>query len=410
MFGLAVIPFVAWTLWLTLGKPLGRVAASHWGNRLLQLGDGKFNDPALFVHTRLRDAAVLISTAAIIALAGMMAAKCYQTRISPRRRWATDALVLFLGLNVFGAIASHTALFWCLLFTGRDNTHNFTQYQIKRALMAELVAPRQAVLLGNSQTRAEIDKRLLNADLGRQLWTTELHFPGSRPFDMLLCLEQLPAVKIDYIICYLSEGYFYSGANSEAAMFFMRFQDLGQFYDCGGKKVDPGRFFTYGLLGDACPLFRLREPVISRLYGFKTLGLNQERRDQTLSADLSERAKTAAVGYRIGQESDFQKRAFELFAKKCQERQARLVLCCGQLNPILGRALNPALRPDMLAFLHGLAAHDTNIILLEESQMPVQTEDDYLDLTHVNETSQIRFTHYIETVLQKLPLTTPTGT
>ncbi len=408
MIGLAAFPPAAWALWFLLGKPAASIVASRFGDRLLKLGDGIFADPAVFVRMRLQDLAMLGSVASLLTLACLLTASWFRVRLSLRFRWAANSLVLFLSFNIFGAIASHTVLFWCLLFTGQDNTHNFTQYQIKRGLMPEIVAPRQAVLLGSSQTHAEIDKRLLNARMGRQLWTTELHFPGSRPFDMLLCVEDLPPVKIDCVICYLSESYFYSGANSETAMFFMRFRDLGQFYDCGGKKVAPGRFFTYGLIGDAFPLFRLREPVISRLFGVKILGLNQARRDQSLSADLAERARTAATGYHIGTESDFQKKAFDLFARKCRERHARLVLCCGQLNPILGRALDPALRPDMLAYLHDLASHDSNIILLEETQLPVQTEKDYKDLTHVDKATQVRFTEYMETVLQKL-LNTPSS-
>jgi len=85
------------------------------------------------------------------------------------------------------------------------------------------------------------------------------------------------------------------------------------------------------------------------------------------------------------------------------------VLCCGQLNPVLGRALDPALRPDMLAYLHDLAGRDPNIILLEESQLPVQTENDYMDLTHVDEANQVRFTGYMQTVLQKLLDAPPAG-
>lgn len=409
LFGLAVLPLGAGALLVLLGKPVASVLASALGARLLKLGDGKFTDPAAFIKMRLQDLALLAPAAGLLTLACLLAGSWFRNHLAGRFRWAANSIVLFLGLNLFAAIASHTVLFWCLLFTGENNTHNYTQYQIKRGLMSEIAVPRQAVLLGSSQTHAEIDKRLLNARLGRQLWTSELHFPGSRPFDMLLSLEDLPRVKIDCVVAYLSEGYFYSGANSEGAMFFMRIRGLGEFYDCGGRNVEAGRSFWYGLLGDVVPLFRLREPVIARLFGFKILGLNQERRDQALSADLAERAKTAAAGYRLGPESDFQKKAFALFARKCRERHARLVLCCGQLNPILGRALDPALRPDMMAYLRDLASHDSNIILLEESQLPVQTEKDYQDLTHVDEANQVRFTEYMEKVLQKLLPAPPAG-
>jgi hypothetical protein len=407
IIGLAAFPPAAWALYFLFGKPIAFAVAASFGERLLGLGDGKFTNPEVFVQLRLRDLALLTSVASILALACLFTATWLRVRVPAHFRWAVNSLVLFLCLNVFAAVASHTALFWCLLFTGRDKTHNYTQYQIKRELMSEIVAPRHAVLLGSSQTHAEIDKRLLNADMGKQLWTTELHFPGCSPFDMLLCLEDLPAVKVDYIIVYLSEGYFYSGAYSGADAFFMRFRYLGQFYDCGGGNVDTGRPFRYGLLGDVFPLFRLREPVISRLFGFRILSLAQERRDQSLSADLATRGKIAALSYRFGPACDFQKRAFDLFAVKCRERHARLVLCCGQLNPILGRAIDPAFRPNMLAYLHDLASHDSNVILLEESQLPVQTEKNYKDLTHVDEAAQVRFTHFIETVLQKLPSAPP---
>jgi hypothetical protein len=63
----------------------------------------------------------------------------------------------------------------------------------------------------------------------------------------------------------------------------------------------------------------------------------------------------------------------------------------------------------MLACLRDLARRDPNIILLEESQLPVQTEKDYMDLTHVDQANQVRFTEYMETVLQKLLLTPPAG-
>ncbi len=56
----------------------------------------------------------------------------------------------------------------------------------------------------------------------------------------------------------------------------------------------------------------------------------------------------------------------------------------------------------MLAFLRNQAAHDANIVLLDESDLPKQTEADYDDLTHVNEAAQIRFTEFIAGVMEKL--------
>jgi hypothetical protein len=304
---------------------------------------------------------------------------------------------------VFAVIAAQTVLFWCLLFTGTGRTHNYTQFQIKRGLMKEVQAPHQAVLLGSSQTRAEIDERLLNDWLGREVCTTELHFPGNRAYELVLNLEALPAVKVDYILCYLSEGYFYaSAAESDGLLFFFGFRDLGEFYKLGGANVRTGRSLAYALLGNALPLFRLRDPLASRILGSSIQSLRQEQYDQSLSTNLAQRAKAMASGFQAGPESDFQKNAFSVFAQRCREQHRTLIVCCGQFNPILGRALDPALRSDMLAFLRNQAAHDATIVLLDESDLPKQTEADYDDLTHVNEAAQIRFTEFIAGVMQKL--------
>jgi hypothetical protein len=60
------------------------------------------------------------------------------------------------------------------------------------------------------------------------------------------------------------------------------------------------------------------------------------------------------------------------------------------------------LHADMLAFLRAQAAKDTNILLLEEAQMPLQTEKDYDDLSHVSTVAQVQFSQYIAGVLENL--------
>jgi hypothetical protein len=56
----------------------------------------------------------------------------------------------------------------------------------------------------------------------------------------------------------------------------------------------------------------------------------------------------------------------------------------------------------MLAFLRAQAAQDSNIVLLEEAQMPLQTEKDYDDLTHVNRAAQVRFSEFLAGFLENL--------
>jgi len=403
MILLVASPVATWGLLGLLGKPIAQEAAARFGSRILRLGDGKFTSPETFIELRLRDCALLLTAACLLPLARAPATSAFTRRLPSRARWISGALSHFVCLNVFALIAAQTVLFWCLLFTGKGQTHNYTQFQIKRGLMKEVQAPHQAVLLGSSQTRAEIDERLLNDRLGREVWTTELHFPGNHAYELILNLEALPSVKVDYILCYLSEGYFYSSAaESDGLLFFFGFRDLGEFYKLGGRHVRTGRSLAYALLGNALPLFRLRDPLAGRILGSNIQSLKQEQYDQSLSTNLAQRAQAIASGYQAGPESDFQKKAFSAFARRCREQHCTLVVCCGQFNPLLGRALDPALRRDMLAFLRNQGAHDANIVLLDESDLPKQTEADYDDLTHVNEAAQIRFTEFIAGVMRKL--------
>ena len=389
-------------LYAALGRTLARSIDARFGQRVLQLTSGKTTDARMFIQMRLREAVLLLTVGALLALAQLLVASWLKRRVRPRAAWILSALSGFVCLNAFALVAAHTVLFWCLLFTGTGTTQYITQYQIKCGLLREIQAPQKAVLLGSSQTRAQIDEEILNDRLGKQLWTTELHFPANQVYDMLLNLEDLPPVKVNYVICYLSEGNFIVGPESPGLMFFLNFRNLPEFYRMGGALTQANRSFAYGLLGNALPLFRLRDPLLGRILGPSMMNLSQEEWDQSLVTDLATRARTAAAVYHLGPNTVFQKKAFDVFAAKCRQRHAVLIVCCGQVNPILARMMDPSLRADLLAFLRGRAAEDTNIVLLEPAQLPVQTEKDYLDLNHVNTAAQARFSEFIAGVLDNL--------
>jgi hypothetical protein len=57
----------------------------------------------------------------------------------------------------------------------------------------------------------------------------------------------------------------------------------------------------------------------------------------------------------------------------------------------------------MLEFLRGLASKFSNVVLVQENQLPLQAEQDYEDLTHVGPTAQVRFTKAIASVLAEAP-------
>src|SRR5262249_7686452 len=127
-----------------------------------------------------------------------------------RTQWIFPAVFGFVLLNIFMGFAGNTALFWGFLGAGAG-TQNLAQFHYKRILAKESGSPARAVLVGSSQTRAQIDEELLNRLLGTNLWTTELHFPGCHAYDLLLIERQIRPTRPDVIVCYLSEGYFYGG-------------------------------------------------------------------------------------------------------------------------------------------------------------------------------------------------------
>jgi len=107
--------------------------------------------------------------------------------------------------------------------------------------------------------------------------------------------------------------------------------------------------------------------------------------------------------FQIDAKSALQKSALASLAMDCAKRQQRLVLIAGQLNPLLGRRLDPALRIDLLSFLRELQRQHPDIVLITNS--PFQEVSDYIDLTHVNDERRRAFTRFVAEQLKATVLT-----
>jgi hypothetical protein len=385
----------SWVGYWLAGGWLARFVAACAGGALLRLGQGKFNDPVLFVHHRLHEALWLVSGLLVwVAIQGLfhrMIARDGREQRRPWTPWLTHSLVGFVLLNGWIACASHTALFWAVMGAG-SGVENYMQFNFKRTLLEELHAPRKAVLVGSSQTRSQIDENLLNSRLGTNLWTTELHFPGSKAYDLLLIEPQLRQADPDLVICYFSENYLYAGSVGETVPNFFGFSKLPDAWERGALKYIGGEGIAYGLLGDALPLFRCREIMSRRVLGFAVMNLKQSNYDASLVEDLTQRARAMAPGYRLNAESDFQKRAMEDFVRRCQAAGRTVILIDGGFNPILMQAIDPAVRQDQAEFLAHLERDFANVIVVPSEALAVQTAADFEDLNHVNPDMQRRFT------------------
>jgi hypothetical protein len=393
--------FLGWLSYMVAGVKLSQVLAARCGDALLRFGQGKFNDPALFIHRRGSELLWLGTLAAFVATVHLLLDRVLRQRGGAGRwRWAAHATVGFGLLNLWVGAAGHTALFWGTL-GACGGLQNLIQFHFKRIMLEESAAPARAVLVGNSQTRAQIDESVLNERLGTNLWTTELHFPGSHGYDLLLIERQLRRAHPQFVICYLSESYFYNGSAGETVPNFFALADLSDSWRRGAVRHLERKGLFYGILGDVLPLFRYREVFAQCLLGSSAVQLKQAQYDTALAADLETRARDAAGSFRLGDECEFQKRAFEDFVVVCQRASRHIIVLDGQCNPMLTRHLNPAVRADLKIFLNQLKSKCSNLVVVDLDALPQQSFADYEDLTHVNSEAQRRFTLWLADFMEK---------
>jgi hypothetical protein len=280
-----------------------------------------------------------------------------------------------------------------------DATQNLTRFHLKRLLFAENQAPSKALILGNSQSRAQLDEELLNRILEPELHTGELHFPGSNAYDIWLVHRKVTKFRPNLVIVYVSESTFYNGNHHDASANFFQFSDLKDLADADVRRFVPLQGFKYGILGAALPVFRLRDVLSQRILGTGLTQLKQSEYNQQFTKDLNASARKAAEGYFINARSDFEMRAFTEFVSDCEAANETVLILAGQLNPLLGNRFDPKMRKHMIAFLQQLRERHSNVILVEK--LPLQSPSDYEDLTHVKTGVQAQFTQAIAEFLKK---------
>ena len=150
---------------------------------------------------------------------------------------------------------------------------------------------------------------------------------------------------------------------------------MPQFYELGGASSRPGRNFAYQDCDAHCVSGTDPRPA-SRL---AAMNLNQEEWNQSLNENLAERSLMAREAYRLGPGFEFQEKAFVAFAARCRRRPGVL-----------------------LRFLRDQSHSRFKHCPAGGNRMPVQTEKDYDDLSHINEAGQTRFSEYMAGVLEKL--------
>src|SRR6185369_7901094 len=223
-FIICALMMAVWIGYLAVGAQVARMVAARVGGALIRVGQGKFPDAAVFVQGRIREALWLTTLVLLWIAAHWILDRFARARIQ-RYRWVVHGLAGFIFLNAWVGAAMNTALFWGAMGMGAG-IQNLMQFHFKRILLEETRIPKRAVLVGSSQTRAQIDEDILNRELGTNLWTTELHFPGSHGYDVLLIERQFRRTRPQLAVCYLTEGYFYNGTHGLTPPNFFGWRDL----------------------------------------------------------------------------------------------------------------------------------------------------------------------------------------
>ncbi len=364
-------------------------------------GLGHVVDLTAFVQARICESLLLL-TAIGLCIAVAVAAHRVLIRMQlserlGRWRWVALALLLCMEASALCALASSTWVYWWLLYDG-PGTHRLTMYNLKRVPLPELRP--QTVLVGSSQAMFQVDIDLLNEMRGPDARTIELGFAAANAFDLLLLQRQFAAAKPQQIVAYLSEINFYSGVSGSLYGMFMGLPGFVDWYRLGGSRFAVGRQAVFAAIGTVFPLFRARDALARQVLGRAVMRVEEDQLRIAKPRDPEQLATLLAKNYRMGPAADFLKTAFDLFVQRAVANGATVTVCMGQLNPILSAHLDPAIRDDFRAYLRGLAArHAPHIILLEESELPLQVAADYDDLVHANHGARERFTRRLAELL-----------
>lgn len=388
-----VVVAAGWGLCFLAGKTLSHLLAARLGGLVTRLGEGKVSSPEEFFQHRLSEAMWLATLLLLWAFVHRLVAQSRFPWINlPRRAWIMHSLLALLGLNLWLWQANRTVLFWGLMWDG-PQTSNLTRFSIKLLLLREDPSLTRAVLMGSSQTRAQIDEELLNSLLGTRLRTTELHYPGSKAYNHLMLQPVVASARADYVIIYLSEADFHGDSTSEATASFFTFGALPELIRLGGAKFVPAQNQGCGLLGQVLPMFRLRAVLAQRVFGPASGQFKQQQYDAALETNLVERAAIQTKVFASNEVNRFHQRALEAFLIRCRDSNQRVILLAGQLNPLMADRIDPQIRREMMTLLRSLATRFPHVTLVEN--LPGQTEIDYVDMTHVTKPAQDRFTRFL---------------
>lgn len=385
-------------MYFFLGEWFAGLLANAFGEALSAMADGKFSDPVVFVHGRIKE-----SVEIIYATIGICSVTYFLGYFWRGKAYAglLNGLVLFLGLNVLALLCGNSVLV-CSLFYDEEKPDNFAQYQIKRKLLSETGDKQRVILIGNSQTNVNIDESLLNQAIGEGIWTTELTQPGTRGFDMLVLSRDIPLQRGDWVVTYFSEIVCYGGTSGIVVPRLLHFRDLDDIAELDGLgRLYPGALKN-GILGRMFPLFRFQESLSRRVLGPDITNMGQFRFDTSEKQDTEEMARQTAASFSVSANSEFEKNSVMRMAEDLKRKGCILVIIKGDVNPAMARNFTSELRRDMEDFYAKIEKRfPETLITVEASEFLEPIEGNFSDMVHSTKEAQTTFTKGFAGFLKK---------
>lgn len=290
---------MVWLGYALLGRRVARYVFAHFSETVMWLTVGSVMDAEKFVQNRLWEAAYLFSALVAVIIIHNLLTRIFLKKTSGQNaHWIFHAIVGFVLVNLWLAVACHTTLFWFAFWQGKEGTTGLARFQVKYHVLRESRALPKAAIMGSSQAHRQVDDQLLNGYLAPNLHTGELGWPGARAYDVYLIHRGLDPSTAQIIIWYFSEADFYLGLSGDTVPLFFGFKDIPDCRKFDLEKHIPVRILSYGLLSDLLPAFYLRDVLSQRILGPGVAMIRQRQHDATVKDNLDAGAAKFIEGFK----------------------------------------------------------------------------------------------------------------
>ncbi len=324
------------------------------------------------------------------------------------QRWFLAAASACLCLIAVSALFAHQRTQWFFLEACKVRTERFS---FSRSLVFwrsnsynRQVSPAQSSIfaIGSSQVNFAINEALLSDRLPRY-GIHKKTLPGFNVLQYKMVVPELRHLEADIVVCWLSEFDFFredripanrlrGQATISQVVKLIQILPPALAWDNRAEMADV--FFA-----TVSPLWRDRDiiRVISRGFWWKTDSIDTAER---VSGDSEQQLENLRRSIRRTELLDVNFRSFAVFARQLADSGIRLIVFEGHTHPGVMRNYETSYRIETRSRLQAMS-ESIGFEYVTEKDMPVFTDVDFVDIYHVNEAAQNRFTLFLADYLNQ---------